>query len=519
MKSAPNLADIEQRKFDVAIIGSGINGAVSAAALSATGLSVLLLDERDFAGFTSQESSNMVWGGIKYLQTLEFGLVRSLCKSRARLFKNFPDQIREIGFFASLDSNAPTKPLFIYAGALLYWAIGGFSTQAPKYYSRKEAKLFEPALATDKSPAVKYFDGILVDNDSRFVWNFVKTAKSHGAVVRNYTRASNVRRAQTGWQIDLHSSLSTEARREGVSVLAKVLINAGGPFADQINQSAKNPTKSHIALSKGIHLVVPKITSDDRVLAFWDEEGRLFYVLPMGDRSVIGTTDTRVENPHTDVNNHDRDFVLAQINRLLALPQPLTRADIIAERSGVRPLVIKPNKTAAQAKEIDWHKLSREHVIETNPNNFAISILGGKLTDCLNVGEEIVDAVRELINVPTLPKSWFGAGSQRTNSQVLKAAKNQYGPRASEIAAAVLRRHGRAAEHIAKAWQQDAISAEEVFLGSAVTFAELEHILQNEMIVTRQDALRRRLPLALVRSETEIQANQRLDALFSKYSL
>jgi glycerol-3-phosphate dehydrogenase len=301
--------------------------------------------------------------------------------------------------------------------------------------------------------------------------------------------------------------------------LAKVLINAGGPFADQINQSAKNPTKSHIALSKGIHLVVPKITSDDRVLAFWDEEGRLFYVLPMGDRSVIGTTDTRVENPHTDVNNHDRDFVLAQINRLLALPKPLTRADIIAERSGVRPLVIKPNKTAAQAKEIDWHKLSREHVIETNPNNFAISILGGKLTDCLNVGEEIVDAVRELINVPTLPKSWFGAGSQRTNSQVLKAAKNQYGPRANEIAAAVLRRHGKAAEHIAKAWQQDAISAEEVFLGSAVTFAELEHILQNEMIVTRQDALRRRLPLALVRSETEIQANQRLDALFSKYGL
>jgi glycerol-3-phosphate dehydrogenase len=501
VKKAPNLADIEKRNFDVAIIGSGINGAVSAAALSATGLSVLLVDERDFAGFTSQESSNMVWGGIKYLQTLEFSLVRSLCKSRARLFKNFPDQIREIGFFASLDSNAPTKPLFIYAGALLYWAIGGFSTHAPKYYSRQEAKLFEPALASDKSPAVKYFDGILVDNDSRFVWNFVKTAKSHGAVVRNYTRASNVRRAQTGWQIDLHSSTSTEASREGVSVSAKVLINAGGPFVDQINQSAKNPTKSHIALSKGIHLVVPKITSDDRVLAFWDEEGRLFYVLPMGDRSVIGTTDTRVEN------------------RLLALPKPLTRADIIAERSGVRPLVIKPNKTAAQAKEIDWHKLSREHVIETNPNNFAISILGGKLTDCLNVGEEIVDAVRELINVPTLPKSWFGARSQRTNSQVLKAAKNQYGPRASEIASAVLRRHGMAAEHIAKAWQQDATSAEEVFLGSAVTFAELEHILQNEMIVTRQDALRRRLLLALVRSESEILANQRLDALFQKYSL
>jgi glycerol-3-phosphate dehydrogenase len=519
VKNAPNLADIEQRKFDVAIIGSGINGAVSAAALSATGLSVLLVDERDFAGFTSQESSNMVWGGIKYLQTLEFGLVRSLCKSRARLFKNFPDQIREIGFFASLDRNAPTKPLFIYAGAMLYWAIGGFSTRAPKYYSRQEAKAYEPALASDKSPAVKYFDGILVDNDSRFVWSFVKTAKSHGAVARNYTRASNVRRSKDGWQIDLHSSLSADAGQVGVSVAAKVLINAGGPFVDQINQAAKNQTKSHIALSKGIHLVVPKITTDDRVLAFWDQEGRLFYVLPMGDRSVIGTTDTRVEDPHTDVNNHDRDFVLAQINRLLSLSKPLTRDDIIAERSGVRPLVIKPNKTAAQAKEIDWHKLSREHVIETNPDNFAISILGGKLTDCLNVGEEIVDAVRELINVPSLPKSWFGSAPQRSNSMVVSAAKKQYGPRAAEIAKAAIRRHGKAAEHIARAWAADATSAEEVFQGAAVTFAELEHILQNEMIVTRQDALRRRLPLALVRSETEIQGNQRLDALFSKYGL
>lgn len=519
MNEASKLAVLDNRNFDVAIIGSGINGAVSAAALSATGLSVLLVDERDFAGFTSQESSNMVWGGIKYLQTLEFALVRSLCKSRARLFKNFPNQIREIGFFASLDSNAPAQPLFIYAGAMLYWAIGGFSTSRPKFYSRQQAKAFEGSLASDRSPAVKYFDGILVDNDARFVWNFVKTAKDSGATVRNYTRASKISRAADGWNIELHNSLSTAAAEASINVTARVLINAGGPFADQINQVADNSTKSHIAMSKGIHLIVPKITGDDRVLAFWDEEGRLFYVLPMGDRSVIGTTDTRVETPHTEVNNHDRDFVLAQINRLLALPHPLTRNDIIAERSGVRPLVVKPNKTAAQTKEIDWHKLSREHVIETNAANSAISILGGKLTDCLNVGEEIVSAVRELITVPNLPQRWFGSHRARLNNTVLQHANSAFGDRGTEIAKALWRRHGKSAERVVAKWAADSSSAAEVFEGSLITYAELEFIIENEMVVSREDLLRRRLPLALIRSENEILNNKKLQELLAKHQL
>jgi glycerol-3-phosphate dehydrogenase len=96
---------IEQ--FDVAIIGAGINGAVAAAALSAAGQKVLLVDKGDFAGFTSQESSNLVWGGIKYLQTYEFWLVFKLCLARNKLMRAYPNQIKEIGFLASLGPTAP----------------------------------------------------------------------------------------------------------------------------------------------------------------------------------------------------------------------------------------------------------------------------------------------------------------------------------------------------------------------------------------------------------------------------
>ena len=90
-----------QSDYDVAVIGAGINGAVAAAAASAAGLRVLLVDKGDFANFTSQESSNLVWGGIKYLQTYEFGLVAKLCQARNRLIRAYPNQIQEIGFLAS----------------------------------------------------------------------------------------------------------------------------------------------------------------------------------------------------------------------------------------------------------------------------------------------------------------------------------------------------------------------------------------------------------------------------------
>ena len=132
--------------YDVAIIGAGINGAVAAAAASAAGLRVLVVDKGDIANFTSQESSNLVWGGIKYLQTYEFGLVIKLCLARNRLMRNYPNQIRQIGFLASLGPTAPFGRLLGTFGTLFYWGIGFFGTKAPASYSAAAAKRLEPNL-------------------------------------------------------------------------------------------------------------------------------------------------------------------------------------------------------------------------------------------------------------------------------------------------------------------------------------------------------------------------------------
>lgn len=509
------LQDLSSSTYDVAVIGGGINGAVSAASLSAAGLKVLLVDKGDFAGFTSQESSNMVWGGIKYLQSLEFKLVYKLCVSRARLMKSYPTRIRSIGFFAAIGPNSPADEALTFMGALAYWVIGRFTTPAPRLFTKLQAGKYEPSLrGTDATAAVQYFDGLLFDNDARFVWDFIKRAETTGAAVRNYTKLTAATHDSEGWVLDLADQTSGHTS----SVRAKALINAAGPFADELNAVMANKTSSHLAFSKGIHLVVRKLTEDNRVLAFWDEEGRLFYVIPMHDRSVIGTTDTRVTKPETVVTAEDRDFVLRQINRSMNLEVPLSEADIIAERCGVRPLVVSTPRQGKKSAEIDWHKLSRKHAIETDRQRKVVTIFGGKLTDCINVGEEMRDEMQTLgFNLKR--EHWYGEDNKLGAVKVSKLLEGKIKDAAvrSRVADGVWRRHGFTSLDMIDGWTGSDVA--EVFEGLGFTAGELRFMASSEHVTTAEDLLRRRTPIALVRSQAEIERNQTLQGILAEFGL
>lgn len=489
-----------QSDYDVAVIGAGINGAVAAAAASAAGLKVLLVDKGDFANFTSQESSNLVWGGIKYLQTYEFGLVAKLCQARNRLIRAYPNQIREIGFLASLGPNAPFGRLLGTFGTLFYWGIGLMGTPLPSSYSAKKAKQLEPNLIEGRK-AVQYFDAHLPDNDSRFVYDFIKKAKASSATALNYTELVGAKRAGSIWNLDFRSQTGS------FSATAKTVVNAAGPFAKNVSELLSSPTKAKLVFSKGVHFTIGrKLTQGDRVLAFWDEQNRLFYVLPMGDRSMIGTTDTRVDAPETTANQDDIEFVLRQINAQLELEKPITKDEIISARSGVRPLVID----ASQADNQDWHQLSRKHVIETNADAAVISILGGKLTDCLNVGQEVLAELKRLGLYGKLPRKWFGEGSQIRYPELRQLVQSLHADEAeaTRVAEGLWRRHGEKAFDIISSGD-----AEEVFSGLGICYAELHWVALNEDVATREDLLRRRLPIAMARSATEIANHQKLQAL------
>ena len=195
-----NLARIDGGHVDVLVVGAGINGAVSAAALAGRGASVALIDRGDFGGFTSQESSNLVWGGFKYLEHYELPLVFDLCRSRNRLMKAYPDNIKEISFLATLDRSAPYRPWFAALGATAYWGIGMFGTKPPRVFDAAHLDEVEPVIDTSTARgAVQYQDAYLVDNDSRFVFSFVRSAIEAGAAVANYVELVSAERVGDRW--------------------------------------------------------------------------------------------------------------------------------------------------------------------------------------------------------------------------------------------------------------------------------------------------------------------------------
>ena len=507
-----NLDKLDKGDFDVLIVGGGINGAVSAAALSARGVSVALIDRGDFAGFTSQQSSNLVWGGIKYLENYEIPLVRKLCMSRNRLMRSYPANVKEIGFLGVMGETSPFPPWLVGVGAFAYWGIGNFKTNAPRPMSPETVEQIEPVVNTvGTKGGIEYADAYLKDNDARFVFGFIRSAMDVGAIAANYVELTSAERVHGKWRANLRD---VESGAE-ISLHAKVIVNAAGPFLDGLNDSWSLRTRHQIVYSKGVHLVVDQLTPNERVLAFWDDSQRLFYVIPMGNRSVIGTTDTRVEDPHTSVTDEDRDFLLGQINDRLDLMTPLSNEDVIAERSGVRPLVVR--RQSRSVKDVDWTALSRKHEIEVDHAKQVVSIFGGKLTDCLNVGEEVASAV-QMLGIHLLPdqRRWYGepggesrrAFFRQTRGMRMDELNDRVG--SEPLSERLWRRYGRRAFDMLDDIREDPSMAEDVLDSSDYLRVELHNTASTEMVVKLDDFLRRRSKISLVTRDEDIRSSKGL---------
>ncbi len=494
-----NIEKLQTDEYDVLIIGGGINGAVSAAALAARGVKVGLIDSRDFAGFTSQQSSNLVWGGIKYMESYEFGLVNNLCKSRNELLRSFPSTVKEIRFLTTLSNNSRVHPWFMLAGTWLYWLFGRAKTRIPHLLSIDEIKIKEPLInGSDSIGGIEYSDAYLHDNDARFVFNFVRKAMDNGCVAANYTKFLNAARDHSNhWVIEAEDQLNNKP----FTIRSKVLINAAGAFADQLNEKCEVQTTSRHIFSKGIHLIVPRLSREKRILTFFADDGRLFFAIPMANSTCIGTTDSIVENPITEVTEEDRNFVLSNINKRLDLDKPLDTDDIIAERCGVRPLVVKKGQTTGG----DTMQLSRKHAIETKKESSHISIFGGKLTDCLNVGEEICEQVENLgVQLKPLNAKWYGEPDENFRTDYFKRS-HQLGidqiiasDTGEMLSERLWRRYGEHALPMLDAIESNPEMAYTMIEGSGIRRCEIENLSENEMIVKLEDYLRRRSKLGLL---------------------
>ena len=505
---------LRRQDLDVLIVGGGINGAVSAAALASRGCRVGLIDARDFAGFTSQHSSNLVWGGIKYMEGYEFGLVAELCRARNDLLESFPSTVKEIRFLMTLNRNFRFHPLVILMSTWLYWLLGRARTGVPRFLRGRRIQTEEPLInSTLASAGIVYSDAFLHDNDARFVFNFVRDAMKKGCCAANYARSLGSRRDDAGtWTTRVVDTVTGEP----FDVRSRVVVNATGAFADEYNALCGIETRFGHLLSKGVHLIVPRISAHHRVLAFFADDERLFFAIPMANRTCIGTTDTLVDDPVTTVSDEDREFILSNINARLDLARPLTRDDIIAERCGVRPLAIRVDDGGRGHQAPP----SRKHVIEADDEASFISIFGGKLTDCLNVGEEVVRLVGRLgVALPTrLQGKWYGEPDAAVRKDFLTRATELgldsivAADTGESLSERLWRRYGKDAHPMLDRIAIDRSLADPLIENLGVCSVEMEHLRNEEMIVRLEDYLRRRSKIELLVPQDELRRSTGLEA-------
>jgi alpha-glycerophosphate oxidase/glycerol-3-phosphate dehydrogenase len=475
---------------DCLVIGAGINGAVAAAALAGKGAKVTVIDKADFASCTSQESSNLAWGGIKYLENYEFPLVWNLCKSRNHLMESYPSQVQEIRFFTNIAKDFRIPRFLIYLGALLYWFMGRCKTRPPRLLSVSRIKTEAPMVNTENlAGGLEYSDCCFVENDARFAFSFIRRVLMKGCNAVNYMELTAAEWKNDRWNCTLHDQLSGGT----VSISAKSLVNAAGPFADKVNALLKIDCPFKHIFSKGAHIIVPKITNARHVLTFFASDGRLFFMIPMSDRTCIGTTDTRVDSEIAEPSADDVAFLLDNANTLLNLETPLTKEDVIAQRCGVRPLVVKKELEVGNA---EWTALSRKHEIAIHPEQNLCSIYGGKLTDCINVGEEIAGIIESFgITLFNGLESWYGEPNiekqNRFNSECRKQGLD------ANQSIRLWRRYGRAAYQLLDKIRHNPSMADKVI--ENVLRVELHHMAEKEMVIHLEDFLRRRTRLELIR--------------------
>lgn len=391
-------ADIrESRKavLDVVVIGGGITGAGAALDAATRGLSVALFEAFDFGHGTSSKSSKLIHGGLRYLEMLDFGLVKEALGERKRLLTVIaPHLVKPVPFVWPL-THRGWERLYMGAGLALYDTMAGRSVvPVHKHLTKKAFRDLAPGLDSTKHHGGVLFHDALED-DARMVLSVVRTARVHGAKV-----VSNARVSSLCWEGDrvVGVNVSDELSGEEFVVRARHVVSASGPWTNEVRGMARvGDSKLRVMPSKGVHIVIPRECIDSEVGILLRTEKSVLFIIPWKRYWLIGDTDTPwnhdVGNPVA--NGTDVDYVLEKANSVLTAP--ITSADVVGVFSGLRPLV-------AGDPDLGTSKLSREHQVSTPTPGFSL-IAGGKYTTYRLMAADLIDAAVD----SATPRSSTGA--------------------------------------------------------------------------------------------------------------
>jgi glycerol-3-phosphate dehydrogenase len=370
-------------KFDVLVVGGGVTGSGAALDAATRGLSVALVEARDFASGTSSRSSKLFHGGLRYLEQFNFGLVREALHERELMLTRIaPHLVKPVSFLYPLTHRIWERP-YVSAGMTLYDSMGGArSVPRHRHFTRGGALRKVPALKRDSlTGALMYYDAQA--DDARHTLTVARTAATYGATILN--SAEVVSLAHAGERIVGARVRDVETDAE-VDVKASVVVNATGVWTDDIQTMAGGRGRFHVRASKGVHIVVPRDRINSETGLILRTEKSVLFVIPWHTHWIVGTTDTdwTLHKAHPAASRADIDYILEHVNAVLA--RPLTHDDIQGVYAGLRPLLSGESESTSQ--------LSREHAV-ARPQPGLVSIAGGKYTTYRVMAADAIDAALE----------------------------------------------------------------------------------------------------------------------------
>src|SRR5580700_5956924 len=499
------LGHIANSEFDVCVIGGGATGAGCSLDAQLRGLKTVVIEAGDFASGSSTASTKMVHGGVRYLQEAvndldinQYHLVEHALRERLTMLRNAPHLTRTVEFLVPCFSNF--EKVYYGLGMKMYdWIAGKSSLLPSRLLTREEALFRMPNLQPENLVgAVAYADGQF--DDARYDLALMETFSRAGGEALNYARVTAFTKNNSGKLAS--ATVVDQAGSGSFEIRARAFVNATGPFSDVVRQLASSSVLPRMHPSKGVHIMLPLdgFPDKDALLVPKTEDGRVIFAIPWNGRLLVGTTDTGyTPGEEMVVTREEIDYLLRQINPYLN--SPISAKDVMSGYAGVRPLV------AAQGVA-DTKKLIRDEEVEFDAATGLISILGGKWTTHRLMGQETIDKVQEYLG---------GSLAPSTTSEHLLAGAIGYKWDYEQTLARDFAIHAITAQHLAHKYgtrapevlelaRADRALALPLVEGEAPIRAQVVYAVRNEMALTIEDILARRIGLQLFGWRLAIQA-------------
>ena len=402
VERAAAIVAMREEELDILVVGGGIVGTGAALDSATRGLRTGMVEARDWGSGTSSRSSKLVHGGIRYLEQLDFPLVREALVERGLLLQRIaPHLVKPVRLLYPLTTPVVERA-YIGAGMLLYdlFSYTGFRTPGlphHRHLTRRELRRAAPGLRADAfRGGLVYYDGQV--DDARYVATLARTAHAYGAHAASRVRVEGFLRA--GERVVGVSARDVETG-ELFEIRAKQVVNATGVWTDETQAMVGERGQFQVRASKGVHLVVPRDRFRSKTGLLLRTEKSVLFVIPWGRHWLIGTTDTDwdLDKAHPAATAADIDYLLAHVNEVLATP--LSREDVEGVFAGLRPLLAGENEETS--------KLSREHIV-AHPVPGLVVVAGGKWTTYRVMAEDAIDEAAAALDgrVPASPTKDIG---------------------------------------------------------------------------------------------------------------